>query len=147
MSWQNLMIRTNASWEIMNQSPCTHCNVDAGEPCHPSNMGPLKAEPRTFGDTDLKRYQPSKEHTTNALADPLLRDFVDLMGDQYVLPQRNIWNNTVALGILSGGVEAFDIKNLSSDFKSKTGREAKPVLPFSCQERFEKACQPSVGWV
>ena len=147
MSWQNLMMRTDASWEIMNQSPCTHCNVEAGEPCHSSNMSPLIVEKRTFGDTDLPRYQPSKEHTTLALADHLLRDFVDLMGDQYALPLREIWNNAATLGILSGGIEAFDIKNLSSDFKSKTGREAKPVLPFSCQERFEKACQPSVGWV
>jgi hypothetical protein len=146
MSWQNLMMRTDASWEIMNQSPCTHCNVEAGELCHPSNMGPLIVEKRTFGDTDLPRYQPSKEHTTLALADHLLRDFVNFMGDQYALPQRDIWKKATALGILSGSVEAFDIKNLSNDFESKTGREAKPILPFSCQHRFEKACQPSVGW-
>ena len=146
LSWQNLMLRTDAAWSIMNRTGCHHCNVPAGVPCHTANMGPLIVEKRTYDHTELPRYQPKKEHNTLALADHLLRDFASMMDEQYALPQRNIWNTEVNLGILSGNVNTFEDEHLSTEFKGKKGRKTKPILPFACEHRFEAACQPSVGW-
>jgi hypothetical protein len=146
LSWQNLMMRTEAAWSIMNGTGCRHCNVPAGVPCHTVNMSPLIVEKRTYNHIELPRYQPKKEHNTLALADHLLRDFAQLMGDQYALSQRDIWNTEVNLGILSGNVKSFEDEHLSTEFKAKKGRKTKPILPFACEHRFEAACQPSVGW-
>ena len=146
LSWQNLMLRTDAAWSIMNRTGCHHCNVPAGVPCHTANMGPLIVEKRTYDHIELPRYQPKKEHNTLALADHLLRDFASMMDEQYALPQRNMWNTEVNLGILSGNVKSFEDEHLSTEFKAKKGRKTKPILPFACEHRFEAACQPSVGW-
>ena len=146
LSWQNLMLRTDAAWSIMNRTGCHHCNVPAGVPCHTANMGPLIVEKRTYDHIELPRYQPKKEHNTLALADHLLRDFASMMDDQYALPQRIMWNTEVNLGILSGNVKSFEDEHLSTEFKAKKGRKIKPILPFACEHRFEAACQPSVGW-
>ena len=146
LSWQNLMLRTDAAWSIMNRTGCLHCNVPAGVPCHTANMGPLIVEKRTYDHIELPRYQPKKEHNTLALADHLLRDFTSMMDDQYALPQRIMWNTEVNLGILSGNVKSFEDEHLSTEFKAKKGRKTKPTLPFACEHRFEAACQPSVGW-
>ena len=109
-------------------------------------MGPLIVEKRTYDHIELPRYQPKKEHNTLALADHLLRDFASMMDEQYALPQRNMWNTEVNLGILSGNVNSFEDEHLSTEFKGKKGRKTKPILPFACEHRFEAACQPSVGW-
>ena len=146
LSWKNLMLRMDAAWTIMNRTGCHHCNVPAGVPCHTANMGPLIVEKRTYDHTELPRYQPKKEHNTLALADHMLRDFAKMMGDQYALPMRDIWNTEVNLGILSGNVVSFEDEQLSTEFKAKKGRKTKPILPFACEHRFEAACQPSVGW-
>ena len=146
LSWQNLMLRTDAAWSIMNRTGCHHCNVPAGVPCHTANMGPLIVEKRTYDHIELPRYQPKKEHNTLALADHLLRDFAWMMGEEYALPMRDMWNTEVTLGILSGNVASFEDGHLSAEFKGKKGRKTKPILPFACEHRFEAACQPSVGW-
>ena len=147
LSWKNLMERTDAAWSIMNETGCQHCNVPAGEPCHTTNMGPMITEPRTYNHVKFPRYQlTTTEHTMRALNDHLLRDFVWMMGGQYPLPMRDMWNTEVNLGILSGNVSSFEDEQLSAEFKAKTRREASPILPFACEHRFEAACQPSVGW-
>jgi hypothetical protein len=81
-----------------------------------------------------------------ALNDHLLRDFIWMMGGQYALPMRDMWNTEVNLGILSGNVSSFEDEQFSAEFKAKTRREASPILPFTCEHRFKSACQPSVGW-
>jgi hypothetical protein len=146
LSWKNLMMRTDAAWNIMNQTGCPHCNVPAGEPCHTTNIGLMISEPRTYNHIKLPRYQPNKEHTTRALADHLLRDFAWMMGGQYALPMRDMWNTEVTLGILSGNVSSFEDKHLSDEFRAKRPAEAIPILPFACKRRFEAACQPGVEW-
>jgi len=147
MSWANLMMRIEVARSIMNTTSCERCAVKPGEPCKTENMTPMVVEPRTYNDEVMPKHNTTdKQHTTFALMDHLLRDFIGLMGDAFVLPPRNIWKHDAELGIVSGQIERFEMDDISQEFRAKKGRPVRPVLPFSCTERFDDGCQPSLSW-